>query len=348
MEKYYSSVLTPSGLLCNYKILCEKHPESKFYIIPDGTDFERSVFFEELEKYFKGYNTVTYSAFYDEALNGIYLKSFDTYILADGIYSRVCPVSPSVCENQILLSEKPCISSDEKRQIAEYYSIEKKYYKKAVSFLRYASVCKENRNSLLSDYLVDERMINALKRILKKIPMNVKQGKPTVKFLSAVTPLGIHTLWNTVFENFETVIEIEDEPAFSSAIIAGIIRDRLISANEEFALIPDLFHRTIPQMILLPQSRTAIIRTDKAHPLPFAPECRINTEKFTLMPKSVKSKFDLLTQTENAYIENAVSCIYEGGDARRKMNRLLLPYSDAQKAKRKAENLFKKITEQNT
>lgn len=344
MEKYYSSVLTPSGLLCNCKILCEKHPESKFYIIPDSTDFERAVFFDELVKYFKGFNTVTYSPFYDESLNGIYIKNLDTYILADSPYSRICPVSPYICENEVHLSKNYKISQNEKKQITECYSNEKHYYKKAISLLSYAGICKENQNSLLSDYLIDDRMINALKRILKKIPLNIKKGKPTVKFLSAVTPLGIHTLWDTVFENFETVIELEDEAAFSSAIIAGIIRDRLIAENEEFTLIPDLFHRTIPQMILLPQSSLALIRSDENHPLPFAPAYRINTEKFISLPKSIKSKYNLLLKAENTYIEDAVSCIYDGRDARRKMNNLLLPYSDAQNAKQTAKELFDKIT----
>lgn len=344
MEKYYSSVLTASGLLCNCKILCEKHPESKFYIISDGTDFERSVFFDELLKYFNGYGIIEYSPFYDETPNGIYIKNFDTYILADSPYSRVCPVSAGVCENEIHLSKKPKITQNEKNEITKYYSAEKKQYKKAVSLLSLANVCKENRNSLLSDYLIDDRMINALKRILKKLPVNVKKGKPSVKFLSAVTPLGIHTVWNTVFENYETVIELEDEYAFSSAIIAGIVRDRLIADNEEFILIPDLFHRTIPQMILLPQSSFALIRSDENHPMPFAPTYRINTEKFTLIPKNIKNKCKLLLEAENIYIENAVSCIYDGRDARRKYSRLLLPYSDAQNAKKTAEKIFNEIT----
>ncbi len=344
MEKYYSSVLTASGLLCNMKFFCEKYPESKFYIIPDGTDFERSVFFDEILKRLNGYSAVIYSPFYDDTPNGIYVKNFDTYILADSPYSRVCPVSPGICENEIVFSKNRKIPQDDKIQLAEYYSAEKKQYKKAVSLLNLANVCKENRNSLLADYIVDERLVNALKRILKKLPLNIRKGRPSVKFLSAVTPLGYHTIWNTVFENFETVIELEDEAAFSSAIIAGIVRDRLLDEREEFILIPDLFHRTIPQMILLPQSGFAIVRSDENHPLPFAPSYRINTEKFTLAPKEVKRKCSLLLEAENTYLENAVSCVYEGRDARRKACRLLLPYSDVENAKKTAQELFDKIT----
>lgn len=343
MEKYYSSVLTSSGLLCNYKVLCEKYPESNFYIIPNGTDFEKSVFFDELIKYFKGYSAVIYYPFYDETPNGIYIKNLDTYILADSVYSRVCPVSPFICEMQVNLANPVKLPQDTRQKITKYYSAEKKEYRKAVSLLSLANVCKENRNSLLSDYLADDRLINALKRILKKLPLNVRKGKPDIKFLSAVTPLGIHTIWNTVFENFETVIELEDSAAFSSAIIAGIIRDRLLEENEKFILVPDMFHRTIPQMILLPQSGFAIVRSDENHPIPFAPSCRINTEKFTSAPQDIKNKCALLLEAENTYIENAVTCIYEGRDARRKMNKLLFPYSDAENAKKTAKELFDKI-----
>lgn len=344
MEKYYSSVLTSSGLLCNLKILCEKHPESKFYIIHNGTDFERAVFFDGLAKHLKGYSTVTYSPFYDETPNGIYIKNLDTYVLADLPYSRVCPISPGICENEIIFGSGRKVLRDEKNQLAKYYSAEKKQYKKAVSLLSLANVCKENRNSLLSDYLADDRLINALKRILKKLPIPSKKGLPIIKFLSAATPLGIHTLWDTVFNHYETVIELEDCAAFSSAIIAGIIRDRLLDEGEEFILIPDMFHRTVPQMILLPQSSFAVVRSDENHPIPFSPTYRINTEKFTLVPKEIKSKCDLLHEAENAYLENAVSCIYDGRDARRKMNRLLLPYSDAENAKKTAKELFDKIS----
>lgn len=344
MEKYYSSVLTASGLLCNCKILCEKHPESKFYIIPNGTDFERYVFFDELIKRFTGYSTAVYSPFYDDSPNGIYIKNLDTYVLADSVYSRVCPVSPVICENQVNLARPAKMSQEAHREIAEFYRAEKKEYRKAVSLLSLANVCKENRNSLLSDYLSDDRLINAVKRILKKLPMNVRKGQPAVKFLSAVTPLGIHTLWSTVFDNFETVIELEDSAAFSSAIIAGIIRDRLLNESEEFILIPDMFHRTIPQMILLPQSSFALVRSDENHPIPFAPSYRINTEKFTSVPKDVKNKCSLLLEAENTYIENAVACVYEGRDVRRKKNHLLFPYSDAENAKKTAEKIFNEIT----
>lgn len=344
MERYYSSVLVSSGLLCYYKVLCSKHPESSIYIVNDGTDFDRAIFFEALQKKLQGYNITLYSPFYDETINGIYIKNSDTFIISDGGYSKICPLSQGICEKQISLSETRTITQGEKREIADCFLGEKSFYKKALLRLRYANVCKENRNSLLSDYLSDDRIINALSRILKKIPFGVKYGKPSIKFLAAVTPLGIHTQWDTVFENYETVIELEDNAAFSSAIIMGVIRDRLIHENEEFILVPDLFHRVIPQMILLPQTGIAIIRTDENHILPFAPSHRINTEKFVSAPKQIQQKCSLLLQAENNYMENAVSYIYEGREKRQKMNNILFPYCDAESAKQKAEQIFNEIT----
>ncbi len=344
MEKYYSSVLTPSGLLCYFKVLCAKHPKAKFYIINDGTDFERAIFFDELNKKLRGFNLTQFFPFFDEALNGIYIKNLDTFILADSVFSKACPLSLGLCEKAISLSRPIKITSSEKTEISKHFLEEKNNYQKAVSLLRLASCCKENRNALFSDYLSDDRAINAIGRILKKIPLGVKKGKPEVKFYSALTPLGIHTQWDTIFRNFDTVIELQDNDAFSSAIIIGVIRDRLISGHEEFTLSPSLFHRTIPQIITIPQSGVAIIRADENHILPFAPTHRINTEKFVSLPKAVKNKAELLKEAENNYLENAVTCIYEGFDNRQKRNKILLPYCNIQNAKETAENIFNEIT----
>lgn len=344
LEKYYSSVLTPNGLFCYYKSLCYMHPKSTIYIVSDGTDFERSVFFDELERKLRGYNITCFYPFHSDSINGIYIKKYDTFILSDGGYSKICPLSVGALEKTISISSKRTVTQEEKTEISDFFIKEKNYYKKGVRLMQCARCCKENRNILLSDYLSDDRMINAIDRLLKKIPQNVKKGTPKVKFLSAVSPLGIHTHWDTIFRNYETIIDLQDNMAFSAPIILGVIRDRLIHDKEEFIIIPDLFHKTIPQMILLPQTGVAIIRTDENHILPFSPTHRIITEKFASLPKDIKTKCDLLKEAENNYIEKAVSCIYEGRDNRRSINKLLLPYCNIEKAKETAENIFNEIT----
>lgn len=342
MEKYYSSALLSSGLFCYYKVLPILEKKSTVYIVNNGTDFEQSVFFDELKRQFNGYDTTQYIPFYSDNTNGLYIKKYDTYIITNSAYCKTSPIAIGNCEKEISITQNRFVTKSEKLELTKHFSAEKRDFKKAISFLGYARSCKENRNSLLSDYLSDDRMINTIARLIKRIPIN-KSGRSSVQFLTSVTPLGIHTIWDTVFTNYENVIEIQDDMAFSSAIILGVIRDRLLSQNESFILVPELFHKTIPQMLLLPQSSTAIIRTDSNCILPFAPTRRINTEKFVLLPKKVSEKCDLLYSAENSYIKKAVECIYEASDERRKMNKILFPYCDIESIKKIAEAVASEI-----
>lgn len=344
MEKYYSSVLSSMGLMCTYKILCEKNPASKFYIIRDGTDAQRSTFFRELYTLLKDFNIIVFSPFFDECINGIYLKSSDVYILSDTFYSKVSPLSQYLAAQPIPLSEEINLSPETKSELSRLYISEKNYYKKAVYEIRLAYFHSGNRNLLLSPYISDDKLINIIRRILKKIPLNVKKGAPDVRFLSAVTPLGLHTNWDTLFENYRTVIEISDFSSFASAVILGVIKDILVKSNEYFIFVPELYVKNIPQMILLPQSSTAIIRTDDNYPLPFIPTHRLNAAKSLTLDSRVTERHDMLKKNENRYLDTAVLNIYEGREKRRQAENILASYSDTEKAKESAKNIFSKIT----
>lgn len=347
MEKYYSSVLSSMGLMCTYKILCEKNPASQFYIIRDGTISQRNVFFNELYTLLKNFNIIVFSPFFDECINGIYLKTYDTYILSDTFYSKVSPLSHIFAPHQTYISEKINLSLESKKELSHLYFSEKNYYKKAVSEIRLAAVYNENRNLLLSSCLSEDKLINIIRRVMKKIPLNVKHGSPEVRFLSALTPLGIHTNWNTLFENYRTVIEIRDFSSFASSVVLGIIKDILVKSNEYFIFVPELYRKSIPQTILLPQSSTAIVRTDDNYPLPFTPTHRLDTAK-ALMPDSrVTARHDALKKAENRCLDAAVLNIYEGHEKRRIAENILAPFSDEEKPISAAKELFSKITSLN-
>ena len=95
MEKYFGSVICSCGYCSTYNTIYKKNPDAKVYIVRDGSDLERAVFFNKLTKNLRGYNMTLFNPFYDESVDGIYIKNINTYVLSVGDYNKISPILPT-------------------------------------------------------------------------------------------------------------------------------------------------------------------------------------------------------------------------------------------------------------
>lgn len=345
MKKYFSSVLCSKGYCCAYNTIYKKDPTARIFIINNGDDFERATFFLRLQKNLRGYNITLFNPFYDETADGIYIENLNTYILYDGVYNRISPVLSGIWEKSFSAVSEKNYPLDLRREVLLLKSQENNHYKKACDILKNTSQVREKIHSEVSGYLNDDKLINFINRFCSRYLREVKQkGRGKVRLLSSVTPLGIHTHYNTLFEHTEKTVEFNDKSGFAGAVFLGVLKDYALREKIPVIMSPSYFSGDIPQFLIFPTIDLSVAVTDENHKLPFEPAEKVTAARF-LNDENVLSgeKIQALISIENKLFENCVLSVYEGRDCRFKYNDLTKGYSNADEAKQNADKLTERI-----
>ena len=348
MEKYFSCMLSGSGCYSAYSVIYKSDPTSRVYIISDGDDLERAVFFKRLIKNFRGFGISVFNPFYDDAADGVYIKNTNTYVLSDGGFNRISPVLPGAWEKYISIASPKNYPIQLQREIILHKSREKNFYKIGCEMLKTASTVKDKIHAEIADNLDEEKLIGFIRRFCLRTLKSDREmggGKGTVRLLSSVTPLGLHTHYETVFDMCEEVTDIRDSTGFVGAVIMGIIRDYAAAEKIPFIMSPAYFSSAIPQFLIFPTLGTGVTLSDESHILPFEPRRTVNAYRFLYEnEKSVQTdKIRALIDIEKKFIDRSVMNVYEGRDKRYKYNALTEGFSSPDKAKKAADSLSERI-----
>ena len=342
MEKYFSSIICSSGYCSTYNTIYKKDPLATVYIIRDGDDIERATLFNKLTKNLRGYNISLFNPFYDECIDGIYIKNLNTYFLSDGGYNRISPILPEIWEKTVSITSDKTYPKDLLREVLIGKAKENNHYKNACKILNQASIVRERLHNSLSPYLDEEKIVNFIHRLcLREIKRSSEKGCGKIRFLSSPTPLGFHTHYDTIFETCENILNITDEAGFSGAIIMGVIKSYAIKEKMEFVASPSYFSKDFFQFLLFPSLKLAICISDDSHSLPFKSQNEINISRF-FTDKSIltSEKIKALLSVESSLLDKAVLSLYEGRDERFKYNNLVKSFSDNEKAEEIADKII--------
>jgi|GEM_PF-4769208 len=343
MKKYFGSILCRNGYMSAFNTIYKKDPDSRVFLITNGDDFERAVFFERLTNNLRGFNITLFNPFYDDGADGIYIENINTYILSDGEYNRISPILPGVWEKSIQIVGEKNYTREMTRQILNLKSKENNCYKNACEQLKKASRVREKLHSQIP--LNDEKLINYINRFCSRFLKNTDtMGKGIIRMLSSITPLGIHTHYDTLFSSMKHTFEFNDKCGFVGSVFLGVVKDYAMKKKIPLMMSPAYFSTDIPQILTLPTADLNIILTDDNHKLPFEPTERITSARFVndegvLFDDKIKT----LLSIENHIIENAVLSVYEGRDCRFKYNNIRSGFSNEDEAKENADKLCERI-----
>ncbi len=342
MEKYFSSIICSSGYCSTYNTIYKKDPDAKVYIVRDGSDYERAVFFKRLAENLRGYNTTLFNPFYDESTDGIHIKNLNTYILSVSDYNKISPILPEIWEKTTNITENKTYPKDLLREILIGKAKESNNYKSACKTLNQASVVKERLHNELSPFINEDKIVNFIHRFcLRYIKRTEKKEVGKIRFLSSPTPLGIHTYYDTIFETSENIVNITDETGFAGAIILSVIKNYVLKSKTDFIASPTYFGKEFFQFLLFPSNKLALCLSDTSHTLPFHSQDEINASRFFTDSRVLTNqKTQALLSIENSLLDKAILSLYEGRDERFKYNDLIKDFSDGEKAKESADKFI--------
>ncbi len=345
MKKYFSSAICNKGYISTYHSIYKNDPLAKVIIANTCDDFERATFFNQLVKNFRGFNLTVFNPFFDESSDGIYIENLNTYILSDSGYSKISPILLGAWEKPINISDSKEYPLDLRREILILKVKENNFYKKGCEHLKTASKTRERIHETVSPYLNDRKVINFISRFcLRNFRDSKERGNGKMRLLTSPTPLGIHTHFDTLFDNIEKVIEIQDVWGFAGSVILGVLKDYAIREKIPFVVCPSYFGGDIPNTIIFPTASICITITDENRVLPFKAYEKICATRF-LNSKYLEydEKLQSLLSAENTFLDKCVFSLFNGRDTRFKIADLTKGYYDSEKAKETADKLTEKI-----
>lgn len=345
MKKYFSSVLCSDGFTTMLSGAYKKSPKCQVIFAVNGTDFERAVFFKRLIHNFKGYNMTVFNPFFDESVDGIFIENINTYIISDSGYSKINPVLFGMWEKPFFVTQNKEIPTDLRREMLILKACESNCYKSACNMLKKAGVVKNRLYNEISPYFNEEKALTFIHRLCGKRLKGGKSRKSSEKvLLTSPTPLGIHTHYDTIFEECETVISLYDLYGFVGTVLLGAIKGYGLYEKIPFALCPAYYGNDLANALIFPEHSLAITINDDNHILPFAPQEKITTSRFLtddsiLQSPEVKS----LKAVENSFLDKCVRNVFEGRDYRFKCNALCRGFENEAEAIESADNLTNKL-----
>ncbi|MBQ8767577.1 MAG: hypothetical protein IJZ16_12345, partial [Clostridia bacterium] len=316
-------------------------PSSKVFIV-NGTDYEKSVFFAEIEKLFHGYNIAVFNPFYDECIDGIFIKNLNTYIISDGGYNKISPILSAQWENQITISQK---NFDSKliHQLIVGKQNENNLYRQACGNLKKAGFVKERIHKEISPHLNEDKILALIMKLCRKFKGKNDNNKSEIKLLSSPTPLGFHTHYDTIFSLCDEFININDDTGFISSIVLGVVKNCAIKKGIQIVGCTQYFNNKIYQFLLFPKLKTGICTTDFCHILPFEASYNVNSTEFIKENKESDKKVKTLLSVEEKFLKKAILSLYAGREERFKYNDLIKGYMEPDKAQECAKQLAERI-----
>lgn len=345
MKKYFSSAICSKGYISSYHTIYKNDPSAKVLIVNTCDDFERATFFNQLVKNFRGFNLELFNPFFDESFDGIHIENLNTYIISDSGYSKISPILLGAWEKPINILDNKEYPLDLRREILTLKIKENNFYKKGCEHLQTASKTRERIHETISPYLNDRKVINFISRFcLRNFRDTKERGVGKIRLLTSPTPLGIHTHFDTLFNNIEKVIEIEDSWGFAGSVILGVLKDYAVREKIPFIVCPSYFGDDIPNTIIFPTASICVTITDENRILPFEPYEKIFATRF-LNSQYIEcdEKVQSLLSAENTFLDKCVFSLFNGRDTRFKTADLTKGYCDSEKATETADKLTEKI-----
>lgn len=180
------------------------------------------------------------------------------------------------CWNSRLLREKSeniIFLTDQCRKAHEY----------SQSLCQTAGQLLQTNKRLASQCINREKLHHTIQRYQKKLPKLATggYGKENFRFLSAITPNGLTSFPESVSENAETIILLEDEyGAVAPEFLDGIRKDALEKGYSVISLPSPLSLDNSLEGLLIPEANVGFLTMNSWHPYHFPSAKTIHAKRF--------------------------------------------------------------------
>lgn len=259
---------------------------SRTYIIRGASSRIRSEFIKGLsEELFKeGYSCEKIISSFDENITeGSIFPELNLNIFDGGRSNMPDPAFD--CTEYIVNMGRVC---DRKKLFSMRNEIAKNYIRyrdnnrKCIKFLNAARSMQEDTARVMGDCLSAEKLEKFVSRFLQKEfgTISDKAGKVTYRYLSAVTPQGIETRFDTVKNMCAGIYVLEDKTGVVSPAFMNQLKDGAVLCGYEVIVCLDPLDGKTPEHLIIPELSLGIVLSDGIHKWQYDCTKKINAVRF--------------------------------------------------------------------
>lgn len=188
---------------------------------------------------------------------------------------------------------------------------EEESFEKTRKNLKAAGILDREIRLIYEDYVKPDKMKRFVKRISEKYfsECHASGHREVLRFLSAITPIGIVVKYETLLSQCDTVIAIEDEYGVVSNRIILYLLAELKKHSLTYIRCPCGFSPTSrTEHIIIPDLRLGLFTSNSFHPMIGKPSKRIHAERFIEedVLRRNKNKLRFLQKTKTEFIGDAL------------------------------------------
>lgn len=316
---FFLGANTPTGFYSLFNELYKPEDKWKMYIIKGGPGTGKSSLMKfiasEADK--RGYKTEQIFCSSDpSSLDALIIPDLNIAI-ADGTSPHIIePVFPGVCENIVNLGE--CWNntklSENREKIIDITKENSRWHKQSVKYMSAAAIIDKeiylNGKEILNKSKIERYMNRTCNQIMNKTDADSFSVKK--RFLSAVTPMGISIMYDSLYKYCDNVIAVKDKLTVAADYIMKYIYNYCIKNEISIILcMCPMNPENKIDHIILPDIRTGFFTANKYHPLSKQVSKTVNCKRFydTDEYDAIKNKITFLNKAKEELISESVLCL---------------------------------------
>lgn len=270
LARFFLSANTPQGFLSTFDRLYNAKDGWRAYILTGGPGTGKSTLIKNVGEAFEAQGfDVEYiqSCFYNSCVDAVAIHSIKTCLI-DGDQGNIKLEYPGVSETFINLGdfwdEKKLIPSRDK--IMMFTARIASSNERADRFLAAASGIITDTCRLVLEHMDLARLETYAAHLAKRdFPDNDHQGVETQRFLTAISPDGLVSLFDYLPSIYNRIYVIEDEYGVGRLLISKLRSAALSSGNDVISCPCPIFPDGKPEHLLIPGISTAFITSGPYH-----------------------------------------------------------------------------------
>jgi len=250
----------------------------KLYIIKASPGGGKSTFMRRVEQLLDTPSERIYCSSDPDSLDAVIFPS-RKIALVDGTAPHVVePTFPLAVEEYVNLGAFANTAKLPKEKIIETTLRYKRAFPRIYRLTACAGVLREDLCAIARGGIEESRMVKKAAGILSREVRPTKRvGKEVRRFLSAVSPLGYLTLFDTVKSYADRVYELEDSYGLATPLLKELLCRATDLGHTVYACYSPLCPDTLEHLIL-PEARLAFVTSNSIHPYPHTPTRRIRID----------------------------------------------------------------------
>ncbi|MDR1692861.1 MAG: hypothetical protein LBR72_05830 [Oscillospiraceae bacterium] len=332
--QFFLGANTPQGFVSYYNKWLNYNRLNRLFIIKGAPGNGKSSFMKRIAAKLEDQEREVILCSGDtSAWDGVYFSNLGV-AFADGTPPHAMePRYPLAVEMYLPLTQfvdDAAISRERKTAIFLQDSL-REDYARLYRVLGAVKSLQDEQKALITDLdaleVLRRRTRGIIRREIKKGSGN---GALRRRFLSAFSPDGAETLWDTVSLLADRVYELQDSYRQAHAVLSPVCTAALEAGSEVIACYDPFAPTTRPAHLILPEARLAFVSAPPKTPYPAEPFRRIRLDAAIPQPllKSHRLRLRFLKKTENALLDDVNGILAGIAERHRQLEDLYNPHVD--------------------